>query len=90
MSIKVNNSKVKQNGNFSKSIKSFQNILQQAAPAASGSYGLIASILIFMFLGKYIDNYFNIAPLGVLCGLLIGLVVGFYHLIKIFHIQNKK
>jgi len=75
MSIRVNDPKGKQNGNFSKSIKSFQNIVQQAAPAAFGSYGLIASILIFMFLGKYIDNYFNIAPLGVLCGLLIGLVV---------------
>ena len=90
MSIEVNNPKVKQNGNFSKSIESFQNILQQAAPAASGSYGLIASILIFMLLGIYVDSYFDIAPLGILCGLLVGLVVGFYQLIKIYHIQNKK
>tara|TARA_X000001036_G_C20619398_1_gene782403 strand:- start:486 stop:710 length:225 start_codon:yes stop_codon:yes gene_type:complete len=72
-----------------KRLKSFQNIVQQAAPAASASYSLIASILIFTFLGKYIDSKFEISPLGVLTGVLIGLAVGFYQLIKITHINKK-
>ena len=68
-----------------KKLKSFQKIVQQAAPAASASYSLIASILIFTFLGKYIDSKFEISPLGVLIGVLIGVIVGFYQLIKITH-----
>ena len=72
-----------------KRLKSFQNIVQQAAPAASASYSLIASILIFTFLGKYIDSKFEISPLGTLIGVLIGLTVGFYQLIKITHLNKK-
>ena len=72
-----------------KRLKSFQNIVQQAAPAASASYSLIASILIFTFLGKYIDSKFEISPFGVLIGVLIGLTVGFYQLIKITQLNKK-
>ena len=72
-----------------KKLKSFQNIVQQAAPAASASYSLIASILIFTFLGKFIDSKFEISPLGVLVGALIGLTVGFYQMIKMTQINKK-
>ena len=34
-----------------KSFAYFQKILQQSGPAASASYGLLASLLIFTFLG---------------------------------------
>ena len=66
-----------------KSIKSLQSSLQQSALAASGSYNLIASILIFTFLGRYIDNKISIDPVGIIVGLFTGLIVGFYQLIKI-------
>ncbi len=65
-----------------KSFAYFQKILQQAGPAASASYGLLASVLIFTFLGWYIDAYNGSSPKGVLSGLAIGLIVGFYHLLK--------
>ena len=65
-----------------KSFAYFQKILQQSGPEASASYGLLASVLIFTFLGWYIDAYNGSSPKGVLLGLAIGLIVGFYHLLK--------
>lgn len=72
----------KETGFILNSITSFQKILHQAAPAASASYSLIASILLFIFIGVYVDNYFGISPFGVIVGLFFGLVVGFYQLVK--------
>ena len=71
-----------------KSFAYFQKILQQSGPEASASYGLLASVLIFTFLGWYIDAYNGSSPKGVLLGLVIGLIVGFYHLLKT--IQRRK
>ena len=71
-----------------KSFAYFQKILQQSGPEASASYGLLASVLIFTFLGWYIDAYNGSSPKGVLLGLTIGLIVGFYHLLKT--IQRRK
>jgi len=71
-----------------KSFAYFQKILQQSGPEASASYGLLASVLIFTFLGWYIDAYNGSSPKGVLLGLAIGLIVGFYHLLKT--IQRRK
>ena len=65
-----------------KSFAYFQKILQQSGPAASASYGLLASVLIFTFLGWYIDAYNGSSPIGVLSGLAIGLILGFYHLLN--------
>ena len=65
-----------------KSFAYFQKILQQSGPLASASYGLLASVLIFTFLGWYFDAYNGSSPKGVLSGLAIGLIVGFYHLVK--------
>ena len=71
------------------SITSFQKIVHQAAPAASASYSLIASLLLFIFIGVYIDNYFNLKPFGTLTGLLFGLIVGFYQLVKMTFFMKK-
>ena len=65
-----------------KSFAYFQKILQQSGPAASASYGLLAFVLIFTFLGWYIDAYYGSSPIGVLSGIAIGLLLGFYHLLK--------
>ena len=62
--------------------KSFQNIAQQFGPAAAASYGLIASILIFTYLGWIIDKNIDSSPFALLIGMLLGMIIGFYHLIK--------
>ena len=62
--------------------KSFQNIAQQSGPAAAASYGLIASILIFTYLGWIIDKNIDSSPFAILIGMLLGMIIGFYHLFK--------
>ena len=62
---------------------SFQKVLSQAGPAASASYSLIASILLFIFSGFYIDNHFDTSPIGIIIGMVLGLVVGFYQMVKV-------
>ena len=83
MSKKVNNI-----FNFIKSLESFQKVVHQSGPAASASYSLIASVLIFTFLGIYIDTKYNSSPVGVLIGIAIGLVIGFYSLYKFFYFKK--
>ena len=80
--------KSRSGSDLEKSFAYFQKILQQSGPIASASYGLLASVLIFTFLGWYIDAYNGSSPKGVLLGLTIGLIVGFYHLLKT--IQRRK
>jgi F0F1-type ATP synthase assembly protein I len=65
-----------------RSLEHFQNIVKESGPAASASYTLLASVLIFTLLGWYIDSLRGTKPLGILVGLGIGLISGFYHLAK--------
>ena len=65
-----------------RSLEYFQNIVKESGPAASASYTLVASVLIFTLLGWYIDSLRGTKPLGILVGLGIGLISGFYHLAK--------
>tara|TARA_B100000886_G_scaffold269024_1_gene193107 strand:- start:1244 stop:1537 length:294 start_codon:yes stop_codon:yes gene_type:complete len=71
-----------------KYFRSLQNILSAAGPAASASYTLTGSILIFLFVGWYFDNENNTSPVGLITGILLGLFIGFYHLFKT--IKQKK
>ena len=63
--------------------KSFQNIVKQSGPTAAASYGLIASILIFTYFGWIIDRKIDSSPFAILIGMLLGMIIGFYHLIKV-------
>ena len=55
---------------------------QRAEPYLNMGYVLIGSIGLFGFIGYWLDQKFNIKPLGILTGLFLGLALGFYHLIK--------
>ena len=63
------------------SIIAFQNVLKQSLPAASASYGLLSSILIFTYIGWYIDSLKNSSPMFTIVFLFIGLIIGFYLLL---------
>ena len=66
-----------------KNFKSFQNIVKQSGPAAAASYGLIASILIFTYFGWIIDRKIDSSPFAIIIGMILGMMIGFYHLIKL-------
>ena len=65
-----------------KSLKQFQRFLRQAGPAAAASYTLLASVLSIGGAGFIIDQYFDSTPTGLIIGLGLGLVIGFYELAK--------
>jgi len=67
---------------FAKSAKSLQDTVSQSGPAASASYTLIGAIILLGGLGYVVDMWRGTAPWGLLIGLLLGLVTGFYELVK--------
>jgi ATP synthase protein I len=67
---------------FSRSAKSLQENAQNAGTAAGASYTLIGAIIVLGGLGYAWDRWQGSAPWGLLIGLLLGIVVGFYDLVK--------
>ena len=72
----------RQQASHARSIKSLQENVTRAAPAMAASYGLIGAIILFGALGYGIDRWRGTAPWFLLAGLVLGVVVGFYELIK--------
>ena len=64
------------------SAKSLQENATRSVSAASASYTLIGAIILLGGLGYGFDQWRGTSPWGALTGLLLGIVVGFYELIK--------
>lgn len=73
----------KPNRSFSlgKSAKSLQENVTRAGPAAAASYTLIGAIILLGGIGYAVDTWQGTAPWGLVIGLLVGVVVGFYELV---------
>lgn len=67
---------------LTRSIQVFQENVNRAGPAATASYTLIGAIVVLGGLGYAADRWFGSAPWGAFAGLMLGLVVGFYELVK--------
>lgn len=67
---------------YARSVKSLQENVTRAAPAMAASYALVGAILLFGAIGYAIDRWRGTAPWFLLAGLILGVVVGFYELIK--------
>jgi len=67
---------------FSRSAKSLQDNVTRSGPAASASYTLIGAILLLGGIGYAVDAWQGTAPWGLFVGLMAGIVVGFYELVK--------
>jgi len=64
------------------SARSLQQNAASSASAAGASYTLIGAIIVLGGLGYGFDLWRGTSPWGALTGLLLGIVVGFYELIK--------
>lgn len=67
---------------FERSLRAFNVNMVQAGPAAMAGYSLIGSILLLGGLGYGLDAWLGTRPWGLLVGLGLGIVVGFYELIR--------
>ena len=67
---------------FSRSAESLQENASRAGAAAGASYTLVGGILLLGGIGFAVDRWQGTAPWGVVIGLILGIVVGFYELVK--------
>ncbi|HEY7498070.1 MAG TPA: AtpZ/AtpI family protein [Vicinamibacterales bacterium] len=67
---------------FARSTKSLQENVERAGPAAAASYSLIGGIILLGGVGYAVDAWQGTGPWGLLVGLILGVVVGFYGLVK--------
>ena len=61
---------------------------KRAGPAADAGWTLSGSILGCLFIGYLLGEYFEAKQAGILIGLLVGIVVGFYNLAKIMWLRR--
>lgn len=62
--------------------RALQDNATRAGTAAAASYTLVGALLLFGGIGYALDAWQQTAPWFLLGGLVLGLVVGFYELIK--------
>jgi F0F1-type ATP synthase assembly protein I len=70
-----------------RSVKSLQDAANQAGPAAAASYSLIGAVVLLGGAGYGLDRWLGTSPWCVLGGLVLGLVVGFYELVKVTSVK---
>jgi F0F1-type ATP synthase assembly protein I len=68
---------------LARSLRYLQENLRRSGPALTAGYTLIGAILLLGGLGYALDYWRGTSPWFLLVGLLLGLVVGFYELVKI-------
>ena len=78
----MSNSKKDRSFSLPDAAKSLQQTATRSASAASVSYTLIGAIIVMGGLGYAFDVWRGTSPWGVFTGLMLGIVVGFYELIK--------
>ena len=67
---------------YSRSAKALQENVGNAGAAAGASYTLIGAIVLLGGIGFAVDRWQDSAPWGLIIGLLAGVVVGFYELVR--------
>ena len=67
---------------LARSFRYLQENIRRSGPAAAASYTLIGAIILFGGIGYAVDEWRGTSPWGLLAGLLLGLVIGFYELAK--------
>jgi len=67
---------------YSRSAKSLQENAERAGSAAGASYTLVGGILVLGGIGYAVDHWRGTSPWGLIIGLILGIVVGFYDLVK--------
>jgi hypothetical protein len=67
---------------FERSMKALQDNVVRSGPVAGASYSLIGALILLGGIGYAIDQWRGTSPWFLLGGLVLGMVVGFYELVK--------
>ena len=67
---------------FSRSTKSLQENVERSGPVAGAAYTLVGGIILLGGIGYAIDAWRGTSPWFLVAGLFLGIVVGFYELLK--------
>ena len=62
--------------------RGFQKTFGQAGPYLSLGLEFAITLLLLIFLGRFLDKRWGTEPWLLLAGAILGFVIGFYHLIK--------
>ena len=65
-----------------RSARSLQENATRSGPVAGASYTLVGGIILLGGLGYFADERFGTAPWLLVAGLALGILVGFYELVK--------
>jgi F0F1-type ATP synthase assembly protein I len=60
----------------------FRSAFQESAPYLTLGFQLAAVVLLFFFIGYWIDNKFGISPAGKLAGIVLGCIGGFFRFFR--------
>lgn len=71
-----------QESGFTRATRAFQANVASAGPVAAASYTLVGGIILLGGIGYAVDRWRGTGPWGVVIGLALGILVGFYELIK--------
>ena len=63
-------------------MKALQDNVMRAGPAAGASYTLIGALVLLGGIGYAVDQWRGTSPWFLLAGLTLGVIVGFYELVK--------
>jgi ATP synthase protein I len=75
--------KKKQGLSLERATRALQENISRSGPVAAASYTLVGAILLLGGIGYVVDRWQGTSPWWLLGGLVLGIVVGFYELIKI-------
>ena len=67
---------------LARSLHHLQENVRRSGPAAAAGYTLVGAILLLGGFGYLFDRWAGTPPWGLVAGMLLGLVVGFYELAK--------
>jgi F0F1-type ATP synthase assembly protein I len=74
--------KTRRESALARAARGLQENVSRSGPVAGASYSLIGAILLLGGLGYALDRWWAFEPWGLVAGLALGIVVGFYELVK--------
>jgi F0F1-type ATP synthase assembly protein I len=68
---------------LTRTTQSFEESVNRSASAMGASYTLVGAVLLLGGIGYGVDRWRGTSPWFLLAGLLLGVVIGFYELVKV-------